>query len=242
MYHALGSSLCKGQQWTGSVNLEMLLFMSFVLLFVDWAGLLNKVHWFLGSVSEFQEFHIVKIVCQMWMCMKCTTDQLRRGLVWRRCQARRLEEQGRTVERLCHTKGRKPPRRPGPRAFCAAGCVVTLSLLCVHLLYSLQIFAIRKVFPGAEEWRKMWQRKTKRKFYPMTLLCKLGEGRTTICFFTDGTPWFTLDELMRVLGREQGPHVLNKTLIEDICKYLIISSQLQNKDCVGLSFVGQCFR
>lgn len=42
--------------------------------------------------------------------------------------------------------------------------------------------------------------------------------------------------------REQGPHVLSKTLIEEICKYLIISSQLQNKDYVGLSFVGQSLR
>ena len=52
----------------------------------------------------------------------------------------------------------------------------------------------------------------------------------------------SVDELMRLLGREQGPHILNKTLIEEICKYLIISSQLQNKDYVGLSFIGQSFR
>lgn len=85
-YHALGSHLCKRQWWTGSVNLETLLHMSFMLWFVVWIALIKRMHWFLGSVSEFQEFHILKIVCEMCTCIKCTTDQLQWGLVWRQCR------------------------------------------------------------------------------------------------------------------------------------------------------------
>ena len=41
--------------------------------------------------------------------------------------------------------------RQGARASCASGCVVTVCLLDVHLLYSLQILAIKEMVPGAEK-------------------------------------------------------------------------------------------
>ena len=160
-------------------------------------------------------------------------------------EARRLGQDWRAPVRYWRAEA---PWRQGAGAFCVAHCV-TLSVLYVHLLCPLRILSLsEKWFQVLKNKKKKTKQKTvaeetENNFYPMILLCKLGWGRPVFAFYHAGLSWGgSVGELLRVLSREQGAPVLNKALIEEICKHLIISFQPQNKDYVGLSFVGQSYR